>query len=116
LTEHAENQEIACKDFVNVPCWFDKHEGKPSSRISTQWKAERDALKEQSDYDSDEDEDSFENRIDRDRLTSVKTVLFNIHRVNTGADKLRIPAFIDLLTKLVSDGGDSLTFAHSLTG
>ena len=67
-------------------------------------------------FDSDEDEDSFENRIDRDRLTSVKTVLFNIHRVNTGADKLRIPAFIDLLTKLVSDGGDSLTFAHSLTG
>lgn len=114
LTEHSENQEISCQAFVDVPCWFDMHEGKPSANMSAQWQAERDALHEQSDFDSD-DEEQLENRLDRDRLTSIKTVLFNIHRVNTGADKLRIPTFIDLLTKLVSDAGDSHTFGNVLT-
>lgn len=55
---------------------------------------------EQSDYESDEDEEEIENRLDKERLVSIKTVLFNTHRVNTGADKLSIPAFIDILTQV----------------
>lgn len=65
---------------------------------------------EQSDYESDEDEEEIENRLDKKRLRAIKTVLFNTHRANTGADKLSIPAFINILTQ-ISTNNEGKTFS-----
>ena len=36
-------------------------------------------------------------RLDEERLKDIKSLLFDIHRVSTGEDKLHIPSFIDAL-------------------
>ena len=69
----------------------------------------------QSDYESDEDdEENFENKIDTERLQSVKRILFNAHRVNTGEDYLEIPQFIDTLIHITSSKPAGKTFGEIL--
>jgi len=57
---------------VKVPAWFDKYEGKPDHSLLAQWREEHQKLMEQSDYESDEDEQEVENRLDQDRLCTIK--------------------------------------------
>ena len=58
---------------------------------------------EDSDIDSDEDESgNVEGRLDTERLTGMKSILFNVHRVKTGENKLSIPQLMDRLSELSS--------------
>ena len=40
LTQKGQNQEISCSDFVKVPAWFDKYEGRPDHSLLAQWREE----------------------------------------------------------------------------
>jgi len=56
-------------------------------------------------------------RLDEDRLCQIKSLLFDIHRVSTGEDKLYIPSFIDALleaSNLAFDVKDAQFFGDSL--
>lgn len=56
----------------------------------------RQELGEESESDEDEDAE-FKSKLDEERLSQIKGILFDIHRVCTGEDKLYIPEFIDAL-------------------
>ena len=43
------------------------------------------------DTDSDEENAKMNQRLDEDRLIQIKTLLFDVHRISTGEDKLFIP-------------------------
>jgi len=70
---------------------------------------------EDSDYDSDDDADSNEaGRLDMNRLTSMKEILFNIHRSKTGENKLCIREFIDSLIEISQCDNEGVTFSQIL--
>lgn len=108
LTEAGSDQRISLADFIKVPTWFDKTEGKPDRKLLQTWQAEKEQQRLLDDYESDEDEDADpENRIDTTRLQAIKTILFNTHRANTGEDYLEIPQFIDALIQMASKAAAS---------
>jgi len=56
------------------------------------------------DYDSEE-EDTYEGRttrLDNDRVTQIKEILFDIFRIATGEDLVSIPEFINQLTEAIT--------------
>jgi hypothetical protein len=115
LTDAGKDQRISLAEFLQVSTWFDKSEGKPDRKLLATWQEERQRKALSSDYDSDEDEEDLEDRLDSGRLQGVKTILFNTHRVNTGEDYLEIPQFIDALIQMVSSvGGEEATFGDRL--
>lgn len=105
-------QVISREDFLAIKFWFDETEGKPDSILEAKWEAEKKALQELSDYDS-EDEENQQPRFDTDRIVEIKNLLFDIYRVNTGEDQISVPDFIDSLIQCCSKA-NSETFGQSL--
>ena len=115
LTDAGKDQRVSLAEFLQVPTWFDTAEGKPDRKLLATWQEEQQRNQLSSDYESDEDEEDLEDRLDSGRLQAVKTILFNTHRVNTGEDYLEIPQFIDALIHMVSSvGGQECTFGDRL--
>jgi hypothetical protein len=70
---------------------------------------------EDSDYDSDEDESgNVEGRLDTERLLGIKSILFNVHRVKTGENKLQISHLIQRLGEICSRSENNLTFYQAI--
>jgi len=102
--------------FFQTPAWFDQYEGKPDQALVNLWIEEsKQKAMEDSDYDSDEDESGgVEGRLDVERLQGIKDILFNVHRVKTGENKLCIPQLIERLAELSASLDNSKTFSEAL--
>jgi len=60
--------------------------------LEAMWHAEKMKKKQEAGEESDSDDDEAQSqRLDEDRLCHIKTLLFDIHRVSTGEDKVHIP-------------------------
>jgi len=95
LTDAGENQYITKKAFLKTDFWFDQYEGKPDVALEAQWAADKRAKNSESSEESSDEEENRHHKLDFARLEAVKNVLFDIHRVNNGEDKLYIPDFVD---------------------
>ena len=109
---------------IQTNFWFDGFEGKPDSALEAKWLAEKKLKSEQSEeYDSEEEEDTAmgstqgsRRQLDSDRVMAIKDLLFDIHRVHTGEDKLSIPEFIDFLIQVSTTYQNCDTFGNALFG
>lgn len=96
LTDAGEEGFISKKDFAAQGFWFDQYEGKPDAALEAEWAAERRNKSVESEYDSEDEEDQSKNtKLDTKRLQAIKELLFDVHRVNTGEDKLSVADFVD---------------------
>ena len=57
---------------------------------------------------------SSRKQLDTDRILEIKDILFDIHRVQTGEDKLNIPAFINFFIQISSANENCRTFSEAL--
>lgn len=57
-------------------------------------------------------EDNVQSKLDVERIAEVKKLLFEIHRVKLGEEKLNIEAFVNMLQTMVDENGS--TFSEKL--
>ena len=89
--------------------WLDDYEGRADTRLTNQWLQEFRNQTMLSEFEDEEDSESkIHQRLDTDRLESIKELLFNIYRVKIGENKLNVAEFMDNLTTIcINTGTDS---------
>jgi hypothetical protein len=80
-------------------------------------------LTDSEDYDSEEEDmdgsmhtQLSRKQLDNDRVMEIKDILFDIHRVQTGEDKLNIPAFVNFLIQISTANPNATNFSDALFG
>ena len=75
---------------IQTRAWFDSAEGQPDAQLLERWAEEQRIKSQDSDFDSEDEENNSRQKLDQDRLGCIKEILFNLHRVKTGEDKLSV--------------------------
>lgn len=120
LTDEGEDQMIDSEKFKTVSFWFDQSEGKPSPTLEAKWLAEKHQKRLESGEETEsEEEDDEANgiRLDLERLVEIKALLFDIHRISTGEDRLSVQHFVETLVEagnMASAVQGAVTFSDSL--
>lgn len=98
LSEISDTGFLTREQFLNTELWFDEVEGKPDSELVAQWEEALRVKKLQQDSDDEsEDEEDLATKLDEKRLSEVKELIFDIHRVATGEDLMSVSDFVGFL-------------------
>ena len=90
--------------FQKMPTWFDADEGKPDPQLKAKWVEELRVASADDEYEDELDPEALElevaNKLDRERLAAVKALVFDIFRVATGEEKLRVNGLVQAIQGL----------------
>lgn len=91
-------------DFQKMPLWFDRQEGKPDPQLKAQWVEELRIASVDDEYEDELDPESLEaevaNKLDQDRLSAIKALVFDIYRAPTGEDLLKSNGLVEAVQGL----------------
>lgn len=87
--------------FVKATFWFDAVEGQPEQALYTQWINAKRAQMQEEEYDSELDDSEvaaeLTGKVDTERLSELKALIFDLYRAPTGEEKLNVADLVSAL-------------------
>ena len=87
--------------FIQATFWFDAVEGQPEAALYTQWLTAKRAQMQEEEYDSELDDSEvaaeLAGKVDTERLSDLKALIFDLYRAPTGEEKLNVADLVSAL-------------------